>query len=46
MAMSEFYKSASALPPSVHSNPHSPIPFVSKVKKVKNADGPDTEKSE
>jgi hypothetical protein len=47
MAMNKFSKSAAALPPSVLQNPlPSPIPFVSKVKKIDKVDGPDTDKSE
>jgi hypothetical protein len=45
MSMSKFSKSAAALSPSVRENP-SPIPFVSKVKKVDKVDGPDADKSE
>jgi hypothetical protein len=44
MAMSKFYKSAAALPPSMRENP--PIPFVSKVKKMDKVDGTDADKSE
>jgi hypothetical protein len=42
--MSKFFKSSAALPPSARDN--SPIPFVSKVKKMDNVDGPDVDKSE
>jgi hypothetical protein len=43
MAMSKFSKSAAALPLTVRENP----PFLfSKVKKMDNVDGPDTDKSE
>jgi hypothetical protein len=45
MAMSEFSKSSTALPASMHKNPP-PIPFNSKVKKVKKVDVPDADKSE
>jgi hypothetical protein len=45
MAMSKFYKSSAALPPSVRKNPP-PIPFVSKVKKMDKLDGTDADKSE
>jgi hypothetical protein len=44
MAMSKFSKSSTAFPPSVCKN--SPIPFVSKVKKMDKVDRPDTDKSE
>jgi hypothetical protein len=44
MAMSKFFKSAAALPPSVSKNP--PIPFVSKVKKVDKVDAAEEDKSE
>jgi hypothetical protein len=43
MLMTKFSKSAVALPPSVR---NTPIPFVSKVKKVDKVDGPDAGKSE
>jgi hypothetical protein len=46
MAMGKFSISSAALPPSVRKNPQSPIPFVSKVKKMDKVDGPDTYKSE
>jgi hypothetical protein len=47
MDMSKSFKSAAALPPSVCDNPPpSPIPFVSKVKKVDKVDGTDADKSE
>jgi hypothetical protein len=45
MAMSKFSEFAAALPPSVCPFP-SPIPFVSKVKKMDKVDGPDADKSE
>jgi hypothetical protein len=45
MDMSKFFKSSTALPPLVHKNPP-PIPFVSKLKKMEKADGPDADKSE
>jgi hypothetical protein len=45
MAMSNFSKSAAALPPSMRENP-SPISFVSKVKKMDKVDRPDADKSE
>jgi hypothetical protein len=43
--MSKFSEFSAALPPSVRDNP-SPIPFVSKVKKMDKVDGPDADKSE
>jgi hypothetical protein len=47
MAMSKFSKSSVALPPSVRENPPpSPIPFVSKVKKMDKVDGTDADKSD
>jgi hypothetical protein len=46
MAMSKFYKSSAALPPSVRENPLPLTPFVSKVKKIDKVDGPDADKSE
>jgi hypothetical protein len=47
MAMSKFSKSTVALPPSVREKPPpSPIPFVSKVKKMEKVDVPDADKSE
>jgi hypothetical protein len=45
MTMSKFSKSTAALPPSVRKNP-TPIPFVSKVKKMDKVDGPDVDKFE
>jgi hypothetical protein len=44
MSMSKFSKSSVSLPPSVHEN--SPIPFVSKVKKMDKVVGLDADKSE
>jgi hypothetical protein len=44
--MSKFLKSSAALLPSVTDNSPPPIPFVSKVKKMDKADGPDADKSE
>jgi hypothetical protein len=44
MAMSKFFKSTAALPSSVREN--TPIPFVSKVKKMDKVDGTDADKSE
>jgi hypothetical protein len=47
MVMSKFYKYSAALPPSMNKTPlPSPIPFVSKVKKMDKVDGPDADKSE
>jgi hypothetical protein len=45
MAMSKISEYSAALPLSVREN-SSPIPFVSKVKKVDKVDGPDADKSE
>jgi hypothetical protein len=44
MAMSKFFKSSSALPPSVGEK--HPIPFVSSVKNMDKVDGPDVDNSE
>jgi hypothetical protein len=44
MALSKFFKSSAALPPSVCNNP--PNHFVSKMKKMNKVDGPGADKSE
>jgi hypothetical protein len=46
MTMSKFSKSFAALPPFVLKSLPSPHPFVSKVKKMDQVDGPDADKSE
>jgi hypothetical protein len=48
MDIRKFSKSTAALPPSVRENPPPlpTIPFVSKVKKMEEVDGPDADKSE
>jgi hypothetical protein len=45
MATTKFSESSAALPPSVCKNLLSPIPFVSKVKKMEMVDGPDIGKT-
>jgi hypothetical protein len=44
MAISKFSKSSAALPASICKN--TPIPFVSRVKKVEKIDGTDMDKTE